>query len=231
MTPPVSVAPSSTEDLERTYKQRFSEHDVVSKDDVWREIVRYLQRYIPEDGSVLDVACDHGAFIRHVTARERWATDLRDMSGILPDNIKFVRADGCEMADVLPNNHFDVVFMSNYLEHLPSAELVVLQIRQARLVLKPGGTLLILQPNIRLTKGKYWDFLDHKTPLTEKSLEEATQLAGFQTKRLVTRFLPYSTKSKLPQGAQLVRWYLRFPLAWRLMGQQTLYVGTKPDIW
>jgi 2-polyprenyl-3-methyl-5-hydroxy-6-metoxy-1,4-benzoquinol methylase len=152
------------------------------------------------------------------------------MSGSLGDDIKFVQVNGREMASRMPNDHFDVVFISNYLEHLPSAEAVVQQIRQARLVLKPGGTLLILQPNIRLVSGQYWDFLDHKTPLTEKSLEEATVLAGFTTRRMVTRFLPYSTRSRLPQGRLFVRWYLRFPLAWRFMGKQTLYVGTKPQI-
>ncbi len=88
---------------------------------------------------------------------------------------------------------------------------------------------MVLQPNIRLTGGRYWDFLDHKTPITEKSLEEAASLVGFRTKRLVTRFLPYSTKSKLPQSPILVRWYLRLPPAWWLLGRQTLYVGTKPE--
>ena len=166
------------QDLELTYRQRFSEHDVVANDSVWKEIAAYLQRYLLRDGPVLDVACGHGTFIRHIVARERWATDLRDVSGYLTPEIKFVQAEGSDMANSLPHNHFEMVFMSNCLEHLPSAEAVVRQIRQAGLVLKPGGTLMILQPNIRLTGGRYWDFLDHKTPLTEKSLEEAASLVG-----------------------------------------------------
>ena len=39
------------------------------------------------------------------------------------------------------------------------------------------------------------------------------------------RFLPYTTKSRLPQSAWLVRAYLRFPPAWRLLGGQTLLVA------
>ncbi len=223
------IEPSTTADLELTYRQRFSEQDVVAKDNVWKEIAAHLQRYLRNDGPVLDVACDSGAFIRHIAARERWATDVRDVSGWLPSDINFVQTDGCQMANWLPHDHFEMVFVSNFLEHLPSAEAVVQQIHQASLVLKPGGTLLILQPNIRLTGGKYWDFLDHKTPLTEKSREEAAGRVGYKTARLVTRFLPYSTKSRLPQGALLVRWYLKFPPAWWLLGKQTLYVGIKPD--
>jgi SAM-dependent methyltransferase len=223
------IVPSPSHDLEHTYRQRFSEHDVVANEAVWKEIASYLQRYVARDGPVLDVACGHGAFIRHIVAGERWATDLRDVSGSLTPEIKFVQVEGGDMANSLPHDHFEMVFMSNFLEHLPSAEAVVQQIRQARLVLKPGGTLMILQPNIRLTGGRYWDFLDHQTPLTEKSLEEAANLVGFKRKHLITRFLPYSTKSKLPQSALLVHWYLRFPPAWWLMGKQTLYVGFKPE--
>jgi SAM-dependent methyltransferase len=223
------VVPSSADDLEQTYRQRFSEHDVLANDTVWSEVVAYLQRYLLRDGPVLDVACGPGAFIRHIVARERWATDLRDVSEFLTPDIKFVQTDGSDMAKSLPREHFEMVFISNFLEHLPSAEAVVQQIRQASLVLRPGGTLMILQPNIRLTGGKYWDFLDHKTPLTEKSLDEAASLVGFKRTRLITRFLPYSTKSKLPQSGFLVHWYLRFPLAWWLMGKQTLYVGIKPE--
>jgi SAM-dependent methyltransferase len=225
-----TVAAEPDDDLELTYKQRFSSHDVVAKDSVWKEIARYLQRFVPPNGSVLDVACDQGAFIRQIDSPDKWATDLRDMSGVLPHDVKFIQADGRDMTDALPHSHFDLVFMSNYLEHLPSSESVVRQIRQALTVLKPGGTLLILQPNIRLTGGKYWDFLDHKTPLTEKSLEEAADLAGFKTQRIITRFLPYSTKSKLPQAPTLVRLYLKVPLMWRFMGKQTLYVGVKPQV-
>ena len=100
--------------------------------------------------------------------------------------------------------------MSNYLEHLASADAVVSQLKVVRDVLRPGGRVIVLQPNIRLVGGAYWDFLDHKTPLTERSLEEAAQTAGLETERLITRFLPYTTKSRFPQRGWLVRGYLAF---------------------
>ena len=68
------------------------------------------------------------------------------------------------------------------------------QLRVATKILKPGGRVMVLQPNIRLSAGRYWDFIDHKVALTERSLVEAAELAGFQTEALVTRFLPYTTK-------------------------------------
>ncbi len=117
--------------------------------------------------------------------------------------------------------------MSNYLEHLPSTEAVVQQLRVAASLLRPGGRVLILQPNIRLIGGSYWDFIDHQCALTEKSLAEAAALAGFSAKRVITRFLPYTTKSRFPQHSLLVRAYLAFPLAWWVFGKQTLYLGEK----
>ena len=64
-------------------------------------------------------------------------------------------------------------------------------------------------------------------PLTEKSLAEAAALAGLRPLHVVTRFLPYTTKSALPQHPALVRVYLRLRPAWLLLGKQTLFVAEK----
>ena len=66
------------------YDARFSEREISAKDGVWREIVRYIDRWIDPAQPVLDVACDQGHFIRWVTASERWATDIRDVSASTP---------------------------------------------------------------------------------------------------------------------------------------------------
>jgi SAM-dependent methyltransferase len=214
-------------DLANVYESRF---DVLARERklaVWAEIVEYLKRFIPAGAPVLDVGCDEGYFIRHVTAPERWGTDLRDMRSVLPDDVRFVASDGLELRSVLPLGHFGAVFMSNYLEHLHSREAVIAQLQVAFDLLRPGGRVIVLQPNIRYTGQAYWDFIDHHVALTERSLVEAAELAGFRTSHLIKRFLPYTTKGKLPADARLVRLYLRVPLAWRFLGQQTLYVGER----
>jgi SAM-dependent methyltransferase len=214
--------------LEGVYGQRFSDRDAERKDAVWREIGRYLQRFVAPDAAVLDLACDRGDFIRNVEAGEKWAADMRDVSAHLPAGVRFVETDGLAAGEMLPTGHFDVVFMSNYLEHLPSRDAVVDQLRVVAGLLRPGGRVIVLQPNVRLVGGRYWDFIDHHVALTERSLVEAAGLAGFRTDALVTRFLPYTTKSRLPQSPRLVRAYLRFRPAWLLLGKQTLYVGVRP---
>ena len=214
--------PDAVPDL---YETRFGAEDAGLKDAIWPEIVVYLSRWIDPEAPVLDIACDRGYFIRSARGSERWATDIRDVGSSLPSDVRFVQASGLDLESLLPAGHFGTVFMSNYLEHLPSAEAVLEQLRVAHSLLRRAGRVVILQPNIRLVGGRYWDFIDHKVPLTEASLVEAATLAGFRTEKLITRFLPYSTKGRLPIDARLVRAYLRVPIAWRVLGRQTLYVG------
>jgi SAM-dependent methyltransferase len=208
------------------YANRFTDADASAKDLLWREVCRFLAPYV--DGPVLDIGCDRGYFIRNVAAEERWASDVRDMSAEMPPGVQFVQAGGLDLEHSVPTSHFGTVFMSNYLEHLRTRDDVLEQMSVAAGLLRPGGRVVVLQPNIRLVGAAYWDFIDHHVALTEKSLVEAGEAAGFATERLIVRFLPYTTKSRLPRSASLVRWYLRLPIAWRLMGGQTLYVGRRP---
>ncbi len=215
--------------LEDVYDRRFSDDEARAKDAMWRVICRHLQRYVDEGGVVLDLACDRGYFARNIVAKERWATDARDVQEHLPPEVRFVQSDGLLLDDVLPADTFDVIFTSNYLEHLASGEEVIRQLTVARGLLRPGGRVIVLQPNARLVGGAYWDFIDHKVALTEKSLAEAAELAGLRTVEVVTRFLPYTTKSRLPTSPLLVRAYLALRPAWRLLGKQTLYIAERPS--
>jgi SAM-dependent methyltransferase len=215
-------------DLDRVYARRFEDPDARAKDRLWVEIGRYLQRYVDAKAPVLDLACDRGYFIRNIDATEKWATDMRDVSESLPPDVRFVQSDGLALTATLPKAHFGTVFMSNYLEHLATGDQVIEQLRVAGELLRPGGRVVVLQPNIRLTGPAYWDFIDHKVALNEHSLVEAAEIAGLQTEKVVVQFLPYTTKSRLPQHPLFVRLYLRFKPAWRLLGGQTLYIGRRP---
>ena len=210
------------------YAHRFSDADARRKLAVWRELTRWLQRYVPLEAAVLDLACDRGAFINQIRAAERWAVDVRDVRQHLDPGVRFVQSDGLSLREVMPAKSMDVVFVSNYLEHLPSADVVIEQLKVVFDLLKPGGRAIVLQPNIRLTGAAYWDFLDHRTALTDKSLEEAGRTAGFQTEELVTRFIPYTTKSRFPQNPWIVRAYLALRPLWPVFGQQSLYIARKP---
>lgn len=216
--------------LSRLYQHRFSEADAHRKDAIWRAITAHLQRYVDKRQPVLDVGCDRGNFIRNIRAHEKWATDLRDVSASLGRGIKFVQCDGLDIAETLPSEYFGTVFMSNYLEHLATSDAVLSQLAAAFAVTRPGGRVVVLQPNIRLVREAYWDFLDHRVAMTHKNLREACETVGYRSEHMVVRFLPYTTKSRLPQSELLVSAYLRIAPARWLLGKQTLYVGVRDTI-
>ena len=100
-------------------------------------------------------------------------------------------------------------------------------LRAAHHALRPGGTLLVIQPNIRFAYREYWDFLDHRLALSDRSLAEAVSLAGFTIRELRPRFLPFTTKSAPIQAPWLLRLYLRLPPLQWLAGKQMLLVAQR----
>jgi len=74
---------------------------------------------------------------------------------------------------------------------------------------------MILQPNIRFCFKDYWMFFDHITPLDDRSLSEVLDGNGLKVVECKPRFLPYTTKSKLPKSI----FYLNFILSFHLHGE------------
>lgn len=215
-------------ELASLYRHRFEADELPRKLAIWRVLCDdFFSRYVRPGDTVVDVGAGYCEFINNIRCAQRIAVDLN------PDVRKFanadveVRNDDCTELSSFAANTADVVFMSNFLEHLPGKPKVFETLKQAERILRRGGLLIILQPNVRLIPGEYWDFFDHHTPLTEKSLVEALLMLHMQIVRVIDRFLPYTTKSRLPQSASLVRLYLKVPLAWRLLGKQSLVVGRK----
>ena len=59
------------------------------------------------------------------------------------------------------------------------------------------------------------------------SCREAFVKAGLDVTKLVDRFIPFSTDSRLPQHPFIVKTYLRIPLLWRFFGGQFVIIGQK----
>ena len=215
--------------LSRLYALRFNPNEQERKYRVWGVLCRsFFQRYIKPDDTVLDLGAGYCEFINQIVCGRRIAQDLsEDVRLHAAPGVEIVQGTGTELG-ALATGTVDVVFASNVFEHLLTKQDLLRMLAELRRVLRPGGRLLILQPNIRYAGGKYWDFFDHHLPLTERSLVEALELAGLTPVEVRPRFLPFTTKSALPQHPLLVWLYLRVPAAHRLLGQQSWVVAVNP---
>lgn len=216
------------ENVELIYRHRFSARDRKARDRIWQVLCHhFFQRYICETDTVLDLACGFGEFSRFIRAGRKIAVDINpDVGALLPPEVEFHVTDARRL-DFLPPGSIDVCFTSNFFEHLPSKEALDAVLAEVWRVLRSGGLLVALQPNIRYAPGAYWDFYDHCLPLSHRSCAEAFLKAGLQVTDLVGRFLPFTTCSVLPRHPVLVRLYLLVRPAWWVMGRQFLIVGRK----
>jgi SAM-dependent methyltransferase len=219
---------SDSADLARLYADRFSAEQA-ARMAMWRALCEgYLQRWVGADAAVLEVAAGHCEFINNIAAGKKVAIDLNpEVTRYAADDVHTHVCSSTDMSAVATGS-MDVVFVSNFFEHLSKPDILA-TLREIHRTLRAGGRILVLQPNIRFCAPDYWMFFDHITPLDDRSLEEALVLTDFAVEHRVVRFLPYTTKSRLPSGERLVRLYLRVPLAWRILGQQSFFVARPSD--
>lgn len=216
-------------DLAQLYRHRFKESDLPQKEQIWKTLCKgYFRKLIAPSSTVLDLACGYGEFINNISAARKIGVDLNsDVERFLKPDVEYLNRFANDIG--IPSNSVDVVFSSNFLEHLRTKEDLNQVFAEILRVLKPGGRLILMGPNIRYLAAQYWDFYDHYLPLSHLSLEEGLTIAGFQVEKVVARFLPYTTRSALPKANFLIAAYLALPVAWRLLGKQFLLVSRKPE--
>lgn len=214
-------------DLAKIYEARFAGGKEY-RSAVWRILIRqFLRPWIETDSRILDLGCGHGEFINQVEGKELWGMDLNpDTRKLLSPKVRFLQ-QSCADAWAMGESSLDLIFTSNFFEHLPDKESLARTLRQAHRALRPGGRLVALGPNIKLLPGAYWDFWDHYLPLTEASLAEVGKLCGFTIERAIPATLPYSMSQGFQPPLWMVRLYLALPFLWRFFGKQFLVVIKK----
>jgi SAM-dependent methyltransferase len=215
------------DDLRTIYETRFAGKEDYRKA-VWRVLFSsFFARYVSGCRAVLDLGCGYGEFINQLRGPMCYAIDLNPDAGrYLNTDVQWLRQDSSRPWPLLDDS-LDLVFTSNFFEHLPDERSLVNTVREAYRCLRPGGRIIALGPNITYVGAAYWDFADHYLALTETSLMAVLQTAGFTPERVIPRFLPYTMSDGRRYPLFLVRLYLQLPIAWRWFGRQFLIVATK----
>ncbi len=215
-------------DLQKIYATRFIEAELPAKNKIWKVLcTEFFSQFVPTTSTVVDIGAGYCEFINNITSDRKIAIDLNpDMKKFAASDVEIIN-ESCMAMHSLADESVDVVFMSNFLEHLLNKQQVFDTLSEMKRILKVSGKLLILQPNIRFLADNYWDFFDHHTPLSDRSLVEVLESLDMEIVKCYPRFLPYTTKSQLPKGTFFVKLYLQMPWIWFFFGKQTFIVAKK----
>lgn len=182
-----------------------------SRQGVWREIARYVAKDARGAEVVIELGAGFCDFINQFPARKKIAFDLNaERRTHAARDVEFRDSDACAIAGVADAS-VELIFSSNFLEHLPMSEVERL-LSNAHRVLAPRGRIILLQPNHRLCAEHYFDDPTHVTIFSDENIRSVLAGARFHVVKLVPGLLPFSMKSRLPKWPILVRAYLASPV-------------------
>lgn len=137
-------------------------------------------------GRLLDIGCATGLLLDEAR-KSGWETAGVELSrwaaGIAREKFKLDVFEGLLEEAKYPVKHFDVVVMTDVIEHLPDPRGTLKELRN---ILKPDGILCVSTPDIsslisRLLKAKWWGVkLAHIFYFSRQTLTKILDAAGFE---------------------------------------------------
>jgi SAM-dependent methyltransferase len=195
---------------------------------VWKVVADHLASWIPPNACVLELGAGYCEWINNVAAARRVAVDIwPDITRFAAPGVEARVLDASRDLSTLGELSFDAVLASNILEHFEPGVAASI-VDDVRRLLKPGGRLIVIQPNFRYASKHYFDDYTHRSVFTDVSLPNLLRAHGFNIDRVQPRFLPYSMRgTKLPIRSWTVRVYLRSPIK-PMAGQMLVIAHREP---
>lgn len=183
-----------------------------TRQSIWPEMQFLLDKYLIPGEKVLDLGCGNGRYFEYFKKKnvDYFGVDnsekLIEIAQSKYPGVNFQVADGLSLP--FSDNFFDKIFSIAVFHHIPSKELRIKFLKEAKRVLKPGGSLILIVWNFRgmkaffltfvsivlkllgLSKLDFGDFLEpwgKKTKryyhyFTEKELIDLVKETGFKIK-------------------------------------------------
>ena len=107
-------------ELQRIYGLRF-DRTRAYRNRVWEVLIRdKFQAYVRPDAKVLDLGCGYGEFINNIRCGKKYGMDLNPGARQhLVADVELIEQD-CSTRWPFADGTLDVVFTSNFFEHLPT---------------------------------------------------------------------------------------------------------------
>ncbi|MBR9677221.1 class I SAM-dependent methyltransferase [Candidatus Woesearchaeota archaeon] len=213
-------------DLKKLYKRRFGKK-IEFRKELYKILCNdFYQQYIPKNAVLLEIGAGYCEFINTIKAKKKIAVDLNpDIKSFAKKDVQVILTSSTNLKKI-KSSSIDVVYTSNLFEHIKKDD-IIKTVSEIHRVLKKGGKILILQPNIRYCYKDYWMFFDHITPLDDRSVVEILEINNFRIVENRPKFLPYTTISRLPKSGLLLKIYLRIPLLQKIFGKQAFIYAIK----
>ena len=180
------------DELDQIYEIRFSGFEKY-RNEVWKILLdKFFTKWLAQEATILDLGCGYGEFINQADAKVKHAMDLNPRTRELLNGDVIFHEQDCSLPWPFEKNSLDLIFTSNFFEHLPDKKSLNATISEAKKCLKKGGKIIAMGPNISVLKGKYWDFWDHHVALSDQSMRELLEIHKIKVLTSVPRFLPYN---------------------------------------
>jgi ubiquinone/menaquinone biosynthesis C-methylase UbiE len=191
---------------------------------LWRTLAQeFFSKLIRPSDTVLELGAGYCDFVNNIQASRKLAIDV--WPGVTECAAPGVESVIGSVTDLswIGDGEVDFVFASNLFEHLKQDEFAQV-LQSVQRILRPGGTLCILQPNYRYCAAEYFDDFTHVAVYSHVSMGDFLKANGYVVTYCHPRFLPLTMKSRLPVWPILIKLYLKLPI--RFMGAQMLFLAT-----
>jgi hypothetical protein len=230
-------------ELAQMYRNRFDDADRERVGNFWDLMfANFLTPLVGPDMTVLDLGAGNCEFINRVQAARRIAVDLNpDTQASAAPGVEVLLTSSDDLS-AIPTGSVDLLFTSNFFEHLRTSDQLLATLQECRRVAGDQARIVVLMPNLRAVGPRYYDYLDHCLPVTDRSLVEALSLTSWKATKVIPRLLPYGvnpagrvaaadggrSRSPLANPAlhrRLMQAYFHLPMLWRLVGGQMLVIA------